>query len=396
VTKDTGPFGSEEISSSALSLNEIVGQAEAVQRLKALVELARTQGRPLPHILLVGRAGAGKRTIAMALAKEMGAKWFPCAPQSLQRGGDVLGVLIKLADGDFILLEDVASVSRAVEESLCRAMEDFTVNFIMDKGLNARKMEIPLHTFTCIGTSNKASEVREELRSRFNVVIELKSYSEADLELMARALAKKRGLELAPEAATLIAQASNRELHQVRAILDLAGRPATGLLGAEDVSKALAILGRTPRAVGRGPVNTDDLAQLSGPQFEVWIGSLLERFGFRTEVTQASGDGGIDIVATLDRPLIGGRYLVQCKRYTPDALVGVPAVREFYGTLVADRGAVKGLFITTSGFTVQAREFAKTLPMELIDGPTLRALLEAVGGPPEEPPVSTFTPSPGT
>jgi len=220
--------------------------------------------------------------------------------------------------------------------------------------------------------------------------------SGADLELMARALARKRGLELAPEAAALIAQASNRELHQVRAILDLAGRPATGLLGAEDVSKALAILGRTPRAVGRGPVNTDDLAQLSGPQFEVWIGSLLERFGFRTEVTQASGDGGIDIVATLDRPLIGGRYLVQCKRYTPDALVGVPAVREFCGTLVADRGAVKGLLITTSGFTVQAREFAKTLPMELIDGPTLRALLEAVGGPPEEPPVSTFTPSPGT
>jgi restriction system protein len=90
-------------------------------------------------------------------------------------------------------------------------------------------------------------------------------------------------------------------------------------------------------------------------------------------------------VAPLDRPLVGGRYLVQCKRYASDA--GVPAVREFYGTLVADRGALKALFITTSGFTTQAREFAKTLPIELIDGPTLRALLEEVGGRPEAPPV---------
>jgi hypothetical protein len=254
-----------------------------------------------------------------------------------------MGILTETAEGAFVFLEDVASVPRVVEELLLPAMEDFSINFIMDKGLNARTMRIPLRPFTCIATSNKASDVREALRSRFSVVIELKPYSEADLELMARALAEKRGLELAPEAAALIAQASNRELHQVRAILDLAGRPATGLLGAEDVSKALAILGRTPRAIGRGSVNTDDLVQLSGPQFEVWIGTLLERFGFSTEVTQAGGDGGIDIVATLNRPLVGGRYLVQCKRYAPDALVGFPAVRDFYGALVADRGAIKAV-----------------------------------------------------
>jgi Holliday junction resolvasome RuvABC ATP-dependent DNA helicase subunit len=42
---------------STLSLDEIVGQVEAVQRLKALVELVRSQAYPLPHILLVGRAG---------------------------------------------------------------------------------------------------------------------------------------------------------------------------------------------------------------------------------------------------------------------------------------------------------------------------------------------------
>jgi hypothetical protein len=91
----------------------------------------------------------------------------------------------------------------------------------------------------------------------------------------------------------------------------------------------------TKRTTGRRQGACAVPPQLSGAQFKAWIGTLLERFGFRPEVTQASGDGGIDIVATLDRPLVGGRYLVQCTRYAPDAVVGVPAVRESAGAQLA-------------------------------------------------------------
>jgi len=378
MVDEAGAAQSGEIPADALSLAEFVGQGEAVQRLKVLVELAKGQNRSLPHILLVGRRRTGKRTLAKALAKEMGVKWRPVVSQSIQSGGDLMGILTDLDNEELLFLEDVASFPRAVEELLLSAMgEELTVNFVMDKGLNARTMRIPLRPFACVGTAGRAEDVREALRSRFRVVIELKPYSEADLGVIARGLAKKKGLDLTPEAAALIAQASDRELQRAKAILDLAGQPLTGRLEVADISKALAILGHTPRAVGGDPFKAGDLAQLTGSQFEAWIGTLLERFGFRATVTQASGDGGIDIVAILDRPLVGGRYLVQCKRYAPDALVGVPAVREFYGTLVADRGAIKGLFITTSAFTAQAREFAKTLPIELIDGATLRVLLEA-------------------
>jgi restriction system protein len=72
---------------------------------------------------------------------------------------------------------------------------------------------------------------------------------------------------------------------------------------------------------------------------------------------------------------VGGRYLIQCKRFDPATQIGAPLVREFYGALVADRAAIKGIFVTTSTFTTQARDFAQHLPIELIDGDQLQTLL---------------------
>jgi len=121
------------------------------------------------------------------------------------------------------------------------------------------------------------------------------------------------------------------------------------------------------------------LDTLSGVEFEDLVTRLLARMGFRAETTKASGDGGVDVVATLDQPLTGGRYLIQCKRYAPDSTVGAAMVREFYGALTADRLAIKGILITTSAFTAQATEFTEGLPIELIARDKLQELLERHG-----------------
>ena len=117
------------------------------------------------------------------------------------------------------------------------------------------------------------------------------------------------------------------------------------------------------------------MQQLSGIAFEEFITGLLQGIGFRTQMTKVSGDGGVDIVAVLDKPLVGGRYLIQCKRFEPDSLVGAPTVREFFGAINADRKAMKGILITTSGFTDQAKEFAEDVGLELIEGEALTALI---------------------
>jgi Holliday junction DNA helicase RuvB len=356
-------------------LSDIVGQAQAVQRLKPLVELSRGRGEPLPHILLIGAEGMGKRTLAAVLANEMEANMVTTAGPSLERGADLMGVLTNLAERDVLFIDEINGLPRATEELLYPAMEDFSVDFVMDKGLNARNIRIPLRPFTLVVAAQKVAEVSARLRSLFLVTVVLQPYSESELSAIALAFARTKGLSLTPGAAALIGRFSGGSLRKVRSALQFAVRPGAEEVTETDAAAVLAILGyQVTEGASSVPA---DLMQLSGTEFELCVTGLLQRMGFRTELTRATGDGGIDIEAYLDRPIVGGRYLVQCKRFIEATPVGAPMVRDFYGAFKADRIAVKGLFITTSCFSAQAREFVQkqNLPIELVDGAQLKALL---------------------
>jgi len=125
----------------------------------------------------------------------------------------------------------------------------------------------------------------------------------------------------------------------------------------EDLSHAFLAFG-IRISPGAPPSDFDGLVKLSGQDFERLISTLLTRMGFHAEMTKTTGDGGIDIIATLDRSIIGGRYLFQCKRFAPDNLVGSPTVRDFYGAVTADR-AVRESSSQRLATQNQAREFAE-------------------------------------
>lgn len=114
------------------------------------------------------------------------------------------------------------------------------------------------------------------------------------------------------------------------------------------------------------------LQSLSGQEFERVCGQLMSALGFQIEYTKASGDGGIDILAYNSAPLLKGKYIVQCKRYSGN--VGQPIIRDLYGVVAAEQ-ATKGILITTGGFAAPAKDFASKLPIELIDGTMLINLL---------------------
>jgi restriction system protein len=120
-----------------------------------------------------------------------------------------------------------------------------------------------------------------------------------------------------------------------------------------------------------------NVATLTPYEFESLIRDLFEKMGHDTKQTRPSRDGGVDCVAFDTRPIVGGRVVIQAKRYRH--VIGVGAVRDLYGTMQNER-ANKGILITTSHYTSAAREFAKNLPLELIDGAGLLSLLETKAG----------------
>ena len=109
---------------------------------------------------------------------------------------------------------------------------------------------------------------------------------------------------------------------------------------------------------------------LTGYEFEEYIAQLFKSKGFDVQKTSYSHDGGIDLIATFNEPIFSGKYIIQCKKYT-DTLVGQPIIRDLYGVVMSEH-ANKGILITTSDFTDEARAFADNKNIELINGPLLK------------------------
>jgi restriction system protein len=119
-----------------------------------------------------------------------------------------------------------------------------------------------------------------------------------------------------------------------------------------------------------------NLMELNPFEFENLVANLFSKMGLDTKQTRSSKDGGVDAVAFDLRPVIGGKVVIQAKRYKNT--VGVYAVRDLYGTMM-NEGANKGILVTTSGYGPDAFEFAKDKPIELLDGGQLLYLLDQVG-----------------
>jgi restriction endonuclease/Holliday junction DNA resolvase RuvB-like protein len=355
----------------------IVGQREVIQRLKEFAALYLQSGRGPAHVLLTGIAGIGKRTVGRAFAVEYCHKYVETDAGSLARTGDLMGVVTNLADGDALLVTDIAKTPKSVMLSLVLVLTKFSFDFVADKGMFAKTVTVPLKRFTCLGTALSKAKCPPELIDAFPLILPLQTYSQAELAAICERLGQRKGLTITPDAADLVAATSAGTPHHVEVLVDrLIGLGRT-TISAEDVGQISSLIGLSTGSVGTGP--PCELDTLSGIDFEKAVAAVLRAIGFRTEMTEVTGDGGVDIVASLDRPLIGGRYLIQCKRFAPGKLISAGMVRDFYGALTADRQAVKGIFITTSGFTSQAVAFARGIPVELIDGQQLQQLLAQYG-----------------
>ena len=232
------------------SLTDYVGQEKAKENLNIYIEAAKRRGEALDHILLYGPPGLGKTTLSYIIANEMGVNIRTTSGPAIEKQGDLAAILTNLAEGDVLFIDEIHRLSRAVEEILYPAMEDYALDLIVGKGPSAQSIRIPLPRFTLIGATTRAGQLTTPLRDRFGIPLKLELYTHEELASIIRRSATILNVEISEEGALELARRSrgtpriaNRLLKRIR---DFALVRGDGRITAEIARAGLDMLESTP------------------------------------------------------------------------------------------------------------------------------------------------------
>ena len=246
----SGEAGEEEISSDGglrpRWLADYVGQEKVKENLTIAMAAAQQRGEPLDHVLLYGPPGLGKTTLANIIAQEMGANIRVTAGPAIERPGDMASLLTQLKAGDVLFIDEIHRLSKVVEEILYPAMEDFSLSWVMGKGLSAQSINLKVESFTLVGATTRFAMLAPPLRDRFGSTFRLDFYDMAAMEAIVARSAPILGVQIEPAGVTEIARrargtprVANRLLRRVR---DYAQVRADGVVTGEVADAGLALL----------------------------------------------------------------------------------------------------------------------------------------------------------
>jgi holliday junction DNA helicase RuvB len=203
-------------------LDDFVGQERIKEQLGIALDAAKARGEALDHVLLVGPPGLGKTSLAYIVREELGVGIRTVAGPALERK-DIAAILTSVEARDVIFVDEIHRMSRAAEEILYPALEDFRLDIVMGQGVAARTLTLDLPPFTLVGATTRTGLLTSPLRDRFGMTFRLDYYDPGQLTKIVHRSAGILGVEIAADAADEIAGRSrgtpriaNRILRRVR------------------------------------------------------------------------------------------------------------------------------------------------------------------------------------
>ncbi len=163
------------------SLDEYIGQNQLKENLSIAIAAAKQRGEPLDHLLFHGFPGLGKTTLALIIAKEMGADIKVTSGPVIERPGDLAAILTSLQEGDILFIDEIHRLNHVVEEILYPAMEDYQLDLVIGQGPGARSVKMDLPKFTLVGATTRTGLLTPPLRDRFGVILRLEFYQPEEL-----------------------------------------------------------------------------------------------------------------------------------------------------------------------------------------------------------------------
>ena len=235
-----------EITLRPQKFDDYVGQERLKKNLKLAIEAAKKRDEPIDHVLLYGPPGLGKTTMASVIANEMGAGFRITSGPAIERAGDLASILTNLQDGDILFIDEIHRLSRAVEEVLYSAMEDFKLDIVIGKGPAARSIRLDLPQFTIIGATTRTGSLAAPLRDRFGHIYRLEFYTPEEISRIIERTSQILQSEIHQSSAQMLStrarltpRIANRLLKRVRDFADVNG---DGIIDDAATKKALAML----------------------------------------------------------------------------------------------------------------------------------------------------------